>query len=132
MVRNPVGVTKFTEPMSRRSLFFYVLALALLASVYFGTAKLGLSFSPISGFATVVWPPTGIALATLWLFGLRLWPGIFIGAFLINFSTGATLPVALGLATGNTLEAVVGVYLLKRFGFQGRLSRMRDVALLIG
>jgi len=68
----------------------------------------------------------------LWLFGLRLWPGIFIGAFLINFSTGATLPVALGLATGNTLEAVVGVYLLKRFGFQGRLSRMRDVALLIG
>jgi len=104
----------------------------LLACIYFGTAKLGLSFSPVAGFATVVWPPTGIALATLWLFGWRLWPGVFIGAFTINFTTGATVSVALGLALGNTLEAVVGVYLLKRFGLQSRLPRIRDVALLIG
>src|SRR5436190_6132390 len=111
MTRNPLNVARFKKPLRLPSLS-YLLGVAALASVYFATAKLGLSFSPISGFATVVWPPTGIALASLWLFGQRLWPGIFIGAFLVNLLTGASLGIAFGIALGNTLEAIVGVYLL--------------------
>jgi len=103
----------------------------LLAGVYFATAKAGLSLSPVSGFATLVWPPTGIALTALFLFGWRLWPGIFLGAFLVNLMTGAPALVAMGIGAGNTLEPLVGAYLLKRFDFQSKLSRVQDVVLLV-
>ena len=102
-----------------------------MAAVYFITAKGGLSLSPVSGFATLVWPPTGIALAALFLFGKRLWPGVFLAASLVNLVTGAPLLVALDIGAGNTLEPVVGAYLLKRFGFQSELSRIKDVILLL-
>src|SRR5437868_2360154 len=54
-----------------------VLAVAL-AVLYVVAARLGLALDAVAGFATLVWPPTGIALAALLLFGYRLWPGIFI------------------------------------------------------
>jgi signal transduction histidine kinase len=104
----------------------------LLAGVYFVTARAGLSLSPVSGFATLVWPPTGIALAALLLFGWRLWPGIFLGAVLVNIVTGAPLLVALGIGLGNTAEPLVATYLLKRFGFRTKMSRVQDAILLIG
>lgn len=82
----------------------------------------------VSGFATMVWPPTGISLAALLIFGYRLWPGIALAALLVNFVTGAPFLVACGMALGNTLEAVVGVFLLKRYiGFDNSLSRQKDV-----
>src|SRR5207248_523624 len=77
----------------------------ILCAVYFGTAGFGLLLDPVGGFATAVWPPTGIALVALTLYGYGLWPGIALGAFLINASRGAPVPAALGLAAGNTLEA---------------------------
>jgi integral membrane sensor domain MASE1 len=89
-------------------------ALALLFAVYLGTAKLGLRLDAVSGFAALVWPPSGIALATLLLFGKRLWPAITLGAFVVNVTTGAPVLVACGIAAGNTLDAVVGAYLLLR------------------
>lgn len=105
----------------------------LLFGVYFVTAKLGLMMGAVSGFATLVWPPTGIALAALLLFGFRLWPGIFGGAFLVNFLAGAPILTALGIATGNTLEALLAVTLLRRFGkFQNSLERLEDILRFIG
>jgi PAS domain S-box-containing protein len=102
--------------------------MGILCSIYFSAAKLGLSLDAVSGFATAVWPPTGIALVALVLFGYRLWPGIALGAFLVNASAGATIPVASGMALGNTLEAVVGTYLLQHVvGFQPALARLRDL-----
>lgn len=86
----------------------------LLCLIYVSTAKLGLSLDAVSGFATAVWPPTGLALAALILGGFRLWPGIALGAFLVNLSAGAPLLVAGGMAIGNTLEALVGTWLLHR------------------
>jgi signal transduction histidine kinase len=103
-----------------------------LAAIYFVSARLGLMMDAVAGFATLVWPPTGIALAALVILGYRVWPGIFIGAFIANLSTGAPLLAALGIGVGNTLEAVVGTYALRRIpGFRPSLDRLRDVVGLI-
>jgi signal transduction histidine kinase len=103
-----------------------------LAAVYAVAARLGLSLDAVAGFATLVWPATGIALAALLTFGYRLWPGVFIGALVANLLTGAPALVALGIAAGNTLEAVVGTYALRRIpGFRPSLDRLQDVVGLI-
>lgn len=118
--------------MNLRTVFSYLGKVFLLCLIYFITAKLGLRLGAVSGFATLFWLPTGISLVILFLFGFRFWPGVAIGAFLANSATGAPLPVALGIAVGNTLEAVIGVYLLRRFiQFQPSLERLRDVLGLI-
>jgi len=107
------------------------LELALLFVLYATTARLGLSFDALGGIATTVWPPTGIALAALTLRGQRLWPAIFLAAFAVNATVGIPIWSALIIATGNTLEAVVGAGLLRRLGFDSRLERLRDVLLLV-
>jgi signal transduction histidine kinase len=110
----------------------YVIRVAFLFAIYVSTAKFGLMLDAVSGFATLVWPPAGIALAALLLFGLRLWPGIALGAFLVNLLTGAPVLTAGGMAVGNTLEAMIGAYWLRRTpGFRHSLDRLRDVMGLI-
>src|SRR5579864_3401721 len=79
---------------------------AILAVVYFGAAKLGLRYAFVHPSATAVWAPTGISLAALLIFGVRVWPGIFLGAFLANLTTAGTVLTSLGIAAGNTLEGV--------------------------
>jgi signal transduction histidine kinase len=79
-----------------------------------------------------VWPPSGLALAALLILGPRLWPGVFLGAFVANLLTGAPVPVAIGIGVGNTLEAVLAVYALRRIpGFDVSLERLFDVIGLI-
>jgi signal transduction histidine kinase len=108
------------------------LAISALAIVYVIAARAGLMLDAVAGFATVVWPPSGLALAALLIFGLDLWPGVFIGAFLANLITGAPAPVAMGIALGNTLEPVLAVYALRRIaGFRISLERLVDVTGLI-
>ena len=103
-----------------------------LAALYVAAARIGLAMDAVAGFATLVWAPSGIALAALLLRGDRLWPGVLIGAFVANTLTGAPLLVALGIATGNTLEAVLGVYALRRIpGFRASLDRVIDALGLI-
>src|SRR3989344_6255679 len=104
------------EFISTRNIWYFI-KLALLFIIYFIAAKLGLKFDAVSGFASLVWPPTGIAIAGIFLLGYRYWPAIFLGAFFVNFSTSAPLLVALGIGLGNMLEAVVGVFLAKKLGF---------------
>jgi len=120
------------RPSHRKPGYFsYVVEILLLFAIYFSTAKLGLSFDAVSRFATLVWFPSGIAVATLLLFGYRLWPAILLGAFLVNLVNGAPLFVAVGIGIGNTLEALVGTYLLKRYGFSNALDHLRDVLVLV-
>src|SRR6266436_6332685 len=108
------------------------LGCVLLFAAYFVTARLGLLLDAVAGFATLVWPPSGIALAALLLFGTRPWPGVLAGALCVNLIIGASLPVALGIAVGNTLEAVAGSWLLRRIGrFDPRLERIDDVKALV-
>src|SRR5438046_927918 len=105
----------------------YFLKIGLVFIAYFLTAKLGLKMDAVSCFAALVWPPTGIALATILLGGYRLWPAIALGAFWINFTSGASLSAAFGIAFGNTLEAFAGAYLLHHFvGFHNSMDRLKD------
>lgn len=105
---------------------------AALAAVYVLVAKLGLMLNAVSQFATVVWAPTGISLAALLLLGYEMAVGVFVGAFVVNFWTGAPVTVALGLAVGNTLEAFLGAYAMRRFaGFQRSIESLRHVLVLI-
>jgi PAS domain S-box-containing protein len=105
----------------------YVLQVVLVAAVYFGGAKLGLNLAVGHGVITPVWPPTGIAIAALLLLGPRLWPAVAIGALAGNATSGVSLWVAAGIAVGNTLEAVVAVYLLRRISFRESFERVVDV-----
>lgn len=118
------------EAHRRASLAGDLIAAGVVAAVYVTTAKLGLSLSVAYGNATPVWPPTGIALAALLLFGRRLWPGVFLGAFIANATTPIPVAVAAGIAVGNTLEAIVGATVLQRLGFRTALDRVRDVLVL--
>jgi signal transduction histidine kinase len=105
----------------------------LLAAVYAVTAKLSLALDAVSGFATLVWPPSGIALAALLWTRSRLWPGVLLGAFLANTWVGAPPLVAFAIALGNTAEAWIGVRLLEGRGLRHSLDRLPDVvALLVG
>jgi PAS domain S-box-containing protein len=86
-----------------------------LVGIYVVAGKLGLQLAFVHVSATAVWPPTGIAVAALLLFGYRLWPGIAVGAFLVNLFTAGSVASSLGIAAGNTLEAFLAVYLVNRF-----------------
>ena len=105
----------------------YVLQVAIVSAVYFGGAKLGLNLAVGHGVITPVWPPTGIAIAALLLLGPRVWPAVAIGALLGNATSGVSFWVAAGIAVGNTLEALVAVYLLRRFSFRKSFERVQDV-----
>ena len=110
----------------------HVWRIALLAAAYALVGRLGLAMEPVGGFATLVWPPSGISLAALVLYGRALWPGVALGALLVNVWVGAPLLVALGIAAGNTLEAVLGAWALAKIsGFTPSLRRLKDVMALV-
>lgn len=122
--------------VSRHDPRFAGLILAL-AVVYFAAAKAGLALAVVNPSATAVWPPAGIALAAFLTFGPRVWPGIAMGAFLANATTAGSLATSAGIAVGNTLEGLVGAWLVNRFaGGRNALRRashvFRFVALAAG
>src|SRR5260221_13030858 len=84
----------------------YAAKLFLLAAVYFAAARLGLSYASIGHSISVVWPPTGLALAALVLLGPRYWPGVALGAFFANAATPNPVPGPVGIGAGNTLDGV--------------------------
>ncbi|HTL13379.1 MAG TPA: CHASE domain-containing protein, partial [Bdellovibrionota bacterium] len=85
-----------------------------VAIAYFATARLGLLAATIHVSASPVWPATGVAVGCLVLLGLDLWPAITAGALAANLMTSAPVASAFGIAIGNTLEAVVGAWLILR------------------
>ncbi|HMF19388.1 MAG TPA: PAS domain S-box protein [Gemmataceae bacterium] len=102
-----------------------VSAIVVLAAIYVGAGYLGLRLAKVHSSVTAVWPPTGISLAALLIFGWRACPGIFLGAFVVNLlnfmhiegtlTEGTAAATALGVALGNTLEALLGAWLVTRF-----------------
>src|ERR1044071_681534 len=91
----------------------YLATISLLAAVYFLTARFGLNVAFLNPSATPIWPPTGIAMAAVLLIGYRVWPGIWLGAFLANVATAGW--VSVGVATGNTAEALLGGWLVLQY-----------------
>src|SRR3954469_22729934 len=73
---------------ARGAVALYVLALALVAIVYYGVGRIGLELAYLNGAVAALWPPAGLGLAVLFLYGVRLWPGIVVGDLLLaDFST---------------------------------------------
>ena len=107
--------------------------LAMIAALYVAAAKLGLSIAFLHPSATPVWPPAGIALAALLIVGRRAWPAILVGAWLANVGiTGWTLTTFF-IATGNTLEAMAGAWLVERFAGGCRaFERVSDLFRFVG
>ncbi len=93
----------------------YAGGLVAIGVIYFALAKGGLALASIHPSATPIWPPTGVALAAVLLWGYRTWPAIFIAAGIANATTAGSVATAIAIATGNTLEAVVGAYLINRW-----------------
>jgi signal transduction histidine kinase len=105
----------------------YAIAVALVAGTYYLAGRLGLELGYLDGAVTAVWPPAGLGLALLFLYGIRLWPGIVVGDLLLaDFST--PLGTVLGQTVGNTLALVLAAMLLKRLtSGRGDLTRTVDV-----
>src|SRR6266496_3411529 len=89
--------------------------IGILAVIYFIAGKFGLMLASLHASASPVWPPAGIALGALLVLGYRAWPAIFVGAFLVNVTTAGNVATSLAVASGNTLEAVCGAWLVNRF-----------------
>src|SRR5438034_9481624 len=89
--------------------------IGILAVIYFIAGKLGLMLASLHASASPILRLAGIALAGLILLGYRAWPAIFVGAFLVNVTTAGNVATSLAMATGNTLEALVGAWLVNRF-----------------
>jgi len=108
-------------PTGRR--WLYVGAVVALAGLYYGAAKIGLRLAYLGGAVTALWPPVGVGIAVLVLFGTRLWPGIVIGDLLAaDYST--PIGTVLGQTVGNTLEVVIAAAVLRRL-IRGRIDLER-------
>ena len=104
----------------------------MVAIAYVIAAQLGFRFAFVAEQVTTVWAPTGIGLAALLLWGIALWPAIWIGAFFANAGSAAPLWSAATVATGNALEAIAGAWMLTHLvAFDPKLRRLRDVVALI-
>jgi signal transduction histidine kinase/integral membrane sensor domain MASE1/CheY-like chemotaxis protein len=107
-----------------RYLFFFLVVVA----GYFGAAQLGFSQAFLHSNVSPVWPPTGVGIAAVFLLGYRIAPSLLLGAFLANLVTDVSVATAAGIATGNTLESLAAVYLLRRFvGDHSPFYRASDV-----
>jgi integral membrane sensor domain MASE1 len=99
-----------------------------LTVIYFFAGKLGLSLASVNPSATAVWPPAGIALAAFLILGDYVWPAILVGAFLVNITTSGFVLSSLAIAMGNTIEGLVGAYLVNRYANGVRaFTRAQDV-----
>ncbi len=107
------------------------LPILAIAAAYYGAARLGLLLQLVRHQVTPMWPPTGIALVALLFLGLRVWPGIALGAFVVNLSIGPTVPAVLAIALGNTLAPVCSYLLLRRAEFRNELDRLWDALVLV-
>jgi PAS domain S-box-containing protein len=119
------------QPIGRSRLKVFP-GILLLALAYFATGRLGLAMPALGSNITLIWLPTGIAVAALFRWGFRCWPGITLGSVAVNVAVGTAWPVALMIALGNTLAPMVTVGVLRRMDFHPAFDRARDIALLGG
>ncbi|WP_406415072.1 MASE1 domain-containing protein [Streptomyces sp. NBC_01614] len=107
------------------------LRLVAVTAAYYGSAELGLEQELVRGQVTPFWPPTGIALVALMLWGLRMWPAVAVGAFVVNVTLGPSILPVLAIAAGNTIAPICACLLLRRAGFRPALDRLQDALALV-
>ena len=109
-----------------------IATLAAVAAAYYLAAKFGLSLAFSTEQVTAMWPPTGIALAAMLLWGLRVWPAVLVAAFAVNAQIGGSLLTAAAIAVGNTAAPLVAALALRRVpAFDLSLVRVRDVLAIV-
>ncbi|MFI5773415.1 MASE1 domain-containing protein [Streptomyces sp. NPDC051658] len=108
-----------------------LLTVLAVAVCYYATARLGLLQQLVRGQVTPLWPPTGIAVAALLVFGVRIWPGIALGALAANITIGPSALPVLVIAAGNTVAPLCSYLLLRRAEFRNELDRLRDALALV-
>jgi integral membrane sensor domain MASE1 len=92
-----------------------LIAILILAFVYLTAGKVGLITAIVHPGAASAWLPAGIALAALLVFGYDLWPGVWLGGFVVSLTTTGSAAACVGVASGNTLEALAAAYLVNKF-----------------
>ncbi len=105
--------------------------LVLVGWAYHAAAVLSLRVALVEGQVTPVWPPTGIAVAAMVLFGRKMWPAVALSAFLVNAPIGPSLLTAGAISVGNTVAPLICVTLLQKAGFRRELDRLRDAVTLV-
>jgi PAS domain S-box-containing protein len=98
-----------------RQVFAKLLAASLLLLVYYAAGRLGLSLAFVNVSATAIWAPTGIAVASMLVWGYRVWPIILVGAFWVNVTTSGSVGASVAIAVGNTLEGLLCAKLVNRY-----------------
>jgi len=105
----------------------------LLAALYFAAAKVSLLVAIPPGYASAIWPPSGIALAVLLLGSRRLWPGVWLGSFAANLTIEGALLASLVIATGSALQTFAVATLVRRqLGVPRRFERVQEVLRFVG
>ena len=127
--RGPAGAPM---TMMQRRTGSELLQIGALALAYFVTARLSLSLAIPPGYATAVWPPSGIALAAILLAGPRAWPGVWIGAVITNLFVQGSPALAVLIATGNALESVIAAQLIVRYADGGRFDHAEPIVRFVG
>src|SRR3954465_8338943 len=137
-----IGTAQGRDDMRRRLVAFrstrpgglalYAISIALVAGAYYLAGRIGLELAYLNGAVAAIWPPAGLGLAVLFLYGFRLWPGIVIGdLWLGDYST--PLGTVLGQTVGNTVALVVAAALLRRLtGGRAALDRVFELLALRG
>ena len=116
----------------RQTIWQYCLSASLTALLYFLVAKLVFAGLKLGIEPSPVWPPAGIGLFVLLSQGRQAWLGVTLGILLIGHWLGVGWGLAAGSALGGTLEAVIGVTLLRRAGFRNEMDCLPHVLRFIG
>jgi signal transduction histidine kinase len=124
--------SRSAEPVERPAFTRVLLRGFVLVALYVISGRLGLALAYEQDNATLFWPPTGVALASLVVLGARYWPAVLVGSVAVNLMIGTAPLVALTMGIGNTSEAVVGALLLARLGFAPSFDTRRHVLSLFG
>lgn len=106
----------------------------VIAAAYFGSGQLGLlrQVAVQSSVVTPLWPPSGIALASLLYLGARIWPGVALGSLLTVMSLSDSLTFwGVAVATGSALAPLCSYLALRVVGFRTELDRLRDGLALV-
>src|SRR5262249_3551963 len=114
-LQGPVAGVSNGSGMTESRKLIAVWQLALLTLAYFVAGKFSLALAVVNASVSPVWPPTGIAFASFLLLGSRAWPAIFIGAFLVNFTTTGAIAPSIGIAIANPFQARLAAHLVPLF-----------------
>ncbi|MEO5364098.1 MAG: MASE1 domain-containing protein [Magnetococcus sp. DMHC-8] len=109
----------------------WLVRVLLVTAAYYISGRLGLAIPAIGQHITLIWLPAGIAVAALLRWGTGLWPAVCLGALLVNVSIGSALPLAIGIAAGNTLGSLLTATWLRHVDFRWTFDYKRDVIWLV-